>query len=82
MTEPKKDTMRSQKAVMDILDGRDPIKDLGDVMVTLEHTVSTVLLMVMHKDARKAANMLNEGLVEGIELRLAYYGKQRNQPNE
>lgn len=77
MTSPEKDTQRVVKIVKELLDGRDPQADLGEVMVTLEGVVTATLLMVMKQDRRKAAAMLNEGLIEGVERRLAY--SARNQ---
>ena len=76
MNEPRKDSMRAVAAAKEVLDGRDPITDMGKVMVTLEHTVAAVLLMVMKQDPRKAAGMLNEGLVEGVEKRLGLYASK------
>lgn len=78
MTPPEKDTQRVVKVVRELLDGRDPQADLGEVMITLEGVVTATLLLVMKQDRRKAAGMLNEGLVEGVERRLAY--SARNQP--
>ena len=72
MTPPEKDTQRVLKTVRALLDGRDPATDLGGVMLTLEGVVTATLLLVMERDRRKAAAMLNEGLVEGVERRLAY----------
>lgn len=71
MTEPQKDTQRALAAAKHILDGRDPKRELGAVMVTLENLVALVLLAGMDNDPRKAASMLNEGLVQGVEERLA-----------
>lgn len=77
MNEPRKDSMRANAAAKALLDGRDPIADRGAVMVTLEHLVSTVLLVAMDRDPKKAAAMLNEGLVEGVEGRLALYASRQ-----
>lgn len=77
MSEPRKDSMRANAAAKELLDGRDPIADRGAVMVTLEHLVSTVLLVAMDRDPKKAAAMLNEGLVEGVESRLALYASKQ-----
>lgn len=68
---PQKDTRRVFAAAKEVLAGRDPIEDRGAIMVTLEGTVSAVLLMVMGGDPTKAAAMLNEGLLVGVEGRLA-----------
>lgn len=70
MTDPEKDTQRSIAAAKAILDGRHPQDDLGGVMLTLEQTVATVLLMTMGGDRSKAAAMMNIGLTEGVERRL------------
>lgn len=73
MTEPQKDTQRALAAAKAIIDGRDPNADMGAIMTTLEGLVSLVLLAVMGQDQRKAAAMLNEGLVPGVEGRLALH---------
>ncbi len=72
MTDPQRDTKRTIAAAKEILADRDPITDRGAVMVTLEGTVSAILLLVMGGDHKKAAAMLNEGLIQGVENRLAY----------
>lgn len=69
MSEAQKDTQRALAAATAIFDGRDPTANMSDIMVTLEHTVGTVLLAVMGHDRRKAVAMLNEGLVPGVEQR-------------
>lgn len=74
---PEIDTVRIYLASSEILDGRNPIKDRGAIMVTLEGTVSAILLMVMGGDHKKAAAMLNEGLLEGVERRLAHSAQQK-----
>ncbi|WP_027682719.1 hypothetical protein [Rhizobium leguminosarum] len=68
-----KDTQRAFLAAKAILDGRDPETHRADVLVTTEHAIAAVLLACMGSDPRKAALMLNEGLVQGVEQRLAYY---------
>lgn len=50
---------------------------MGKIMVTLEHTVAGILLAVMGNDAKKAAGMLNEGLVPGVEKRLGMYAAKK-----
>ena len=72
MTDPQRDTKRTIAAAKEILADRDPITDRGAVMVTLEGTVSAILLLVMGGDHKKAAAMLNEGLIQGVENLLAY----------
>lgn len=77
MTPPERDTQRVIETVKALLDGRDPQADLGEVMITLEGVVTATLLMVMNQDRRKAIGMLNEGLIEGVERRLAYSEQNR-----
>ena len=77
MNEPQKDTQRALAAAKIIFDGRDPQADAGAVMTTLEGLVTLVLLAVMGRDERKAAGMLNEGLVPGVEGRLALHTSRR-----
>lgn len=71
MTEPQKDTQRALAAAKLIIDGRDPEGDSSSILVTLEGLVTLVLLATMKNDAANAAGMLNEGLVPGVEQRLA-----------
>jgi hypothetical protein len=78
MSEAQKDTHRSVESAKAIIDGRDPGKDFGAIMVTLEGAVATVLLTLL-RDPRKAAAFLNEGLIQGVERRLALYAS-RNAP--
>jgi len=77
MTPPERDTQRVVELTRILLDGRDPQRDLGEIMITLEGVVAATLLMVMNQDRRKAAGMLNEGLVEGVERRLAHSGTKQ-----
>ena len=77
MNEPQKDTQRALAAAKLIFDGRDPKIGMSSILVTLEQLVTTVLLTVMRKDARRAALLLNEGLVPGIEERLASYSSRK-----
>ncbi len=76
MTEPQRDTQRALAAAKLLIDGRDPHADMGAIMTTLEGLVSLVLLTVMNRDQRKAAAMLNEGLVPGVESRLALHSSR------
>lgn len=77
MTEPQKDTQRAIAAAKAIIDGRDPIDDFSAIMVTLEGFVTLMLLTVMGQNERKAAAMLNEGLVPGVEGRLALHTSRK-----
>lgn len=67
-----RDAIRAHVACKAMLDSRDPQRDFGAVMTTLEHTVATLLILACD-DAKRAAGMLNEGLVPGIEQRLARF---------
>lgn len=76
MHEGQKDTQRALAAAKLILDGRDPDADMGAIMTTLEGVVTLMLLTVMGQDERKAAAMLNEGLVPGVEERLSLHASR------
>lgn len=76
MSEAQKDTQRALAAAMVVFDDRDPATDYGDILVTTEHVIATVLL-ALFRDPRKAAAMLNEGLVQGVENRLAFYASKQ-----
>lgn len=77
MGENKKDTERAIAAAKAIFDGRDPTKDCSSILVTAEHAFAAVLIACMNGDPRKAAAMLNEGLIPGIEERCAFYASKR-----
>ncbi len=81
MSEAKKDTARATAAAKEIFDGRSPKQDWSSVLVTTEHAVATVLL-ALFPDPRKAAEMLNEGLVPGIEARLSRYSASHTPSSE
>lgn len=76
MHEAQKDTQRALAAATAIFDGRDPNADLSAVLVTTEHAIASVLLAI-YRDPRMAAAMLNEGLLPGIESRLATYAAKQ-----
>lgn len=71
MNNPTKDTQIAIAAARLIIDGRDPPRDHASILVTLEGLVSLVLLAVMQNHADSATSMLNEGLVPGVEARIA-----------
>lgn len=74
MTEAQKDTLRAVAAAKAIFDGRNLTdSNFSSIMVTLEHTVASVLLSLFPDDPAKAAAMLNEGLVQGVESRISLY---------
>lgn len=77
MNEPQKDTQRAIEAAKLIIDGRDLHDDFGGILTTLEGLVSLVLLAAMNHDGPKAAAMLNEGLVPGVESRIALAASRR-----
>lgn len=65
------DVRRSIEAARVVLDGRDPVKDMAEVMITLEHMVATLLLAATNRESRRAAQLLNEGLVPRVEFRIS-----------
>ena len=75
--ETKLDTLRAMAAMRELVDGRDIRTQSSAILVTLEHLCATILLGAMDLDPRKAAAMLNEGLVHGIEARLAGWTPER-----
>lgn len=76
MSEAHKDTERAFAAAKAIIDGRNPSADSASILVTAEHAFAALLITVMDRDPRKAAAMLNEGLVQGIEHRLSLYASK------
>lgn len=76
MSEAEKDTGRAFIAAKAIIDGRDPSADRASILVTAEHAFAALLIACMDRDPRKAAAMLNEGLIPGIEQRLALYASK------
>lgn len=76
MSENQIDTARAIAAARAIFDGRDPSVDRASILVTAEHAFAAVLIACMGRDPRKAAAMLNEGLIPGIESRLALYASK------
>jgi len=69
--ENKKDTVRALEASKLIVDGRSKNKS-SEIMVTLEHTVATVLI-ALYPDAKLAVGMLNEAVIQGVEARISLY---------
>lgn len=69
MSEARKDTERAQAAVRAIVADRG-FADAAAIMVTAEHAVAA-LLLVLYGTPERAAAMLNEALVPGIEERIA-----------
>ena len=73
--EPASDRVVEIAAVKEILDGRNPDVDCSKILVTAEHAITALLLLLM-RDPSKAAKMLNEGLLQGVEERLALYASK------
>ncbi len=73
-----KDTARAIAAAKVILDGRDPIQDRSQVLVTLDHLIALVLLVAMDNNPRAAAAMLNEGVIPHVEERIALFASKRD----
>lgn len=82
MTEPQKDTQRALAAAKLLIDGRDPSADHAAILVTLEGLVALVLLAVTRNNHPIAAAMLNEGLVPGVESRIALSASRSAAPGE
>lgn len=66
------DSDRTFKALAAILDGRQPDRDVSDVLGTLGGLTTILLLLITRNDARFAAQLLNEVLVTAVEDGLAY----------
>lgn len=72
MSDSLLDAERARAASKALIDGRDLVHDQARILVTLDHMVALILIVLM-RDPRKAAAMLNEGLVPGVEERLSLY---------
>lgn len=70
MTQAERDRLRASEAAKLIIGDRDVVADRPEILITLEHTVSLLLLVLMQMDHAAAARMLKEGLVPGVENRL------------
>lgn len=77
MHDAKKDTKRALGAAKEICDGRHPVKDRSTVLITLDHTIATILLTAMGGDATKALGMFNEGTIPSVEERIMLYANQQ-----
>ena len=78
MSQPSRDTQLAFDAAKLILDGRDPVKDRAQVLITLDHTIATLLLVAMDRDPRAAVQMFNEGTVPHVEERIMLFASKRN----
>ena len=78
MSDAKKDTRRALEAAKSICDGRHPVDERSTVLITLDHTIATILLAAMGNDPKKALAMFNEGTIPSVEERIMLYAsKQR-----
>ncbi len=78
MKQPSRDSQLAFEAAKLILDGRDPVKDRAQVLITLDHTIATILLAAMDRDPKKAVQMLNEGTVPHVEERIMLFASKSN----
>jgi hypothetical protein len=76
MHQASRDSRLALKAAKLILDGRDPVKDRAQVLVTLDHTIATLLLVAMDHDPKKAVQMFNEGTVPHVEERIMLFASK------
>lgn len=76
MHEAQKDTRRALAAAKAICDGRHPVDERSRILVTLDHTIATVLVAAMGGDASKAVQMLHEGTIPGVEERIALFASK------
>jgi len=70
------DTVRTIRAAEVIVDGRDVHHQSSETLGTLEGVVAATLLAVMGGNQKAAAAMLNEGLLQGVEARLALHASR------
>lgn len=78
MTEASRDSQRAIEAAKLIIDGRDPIKDRAQVLITLDHTIALLVLVAMENDPRKAVQMFNEGTVPHVEERIMLFASKQS----
>ena len=76
MSQPSRDSQLALEAAKLILDGRDPVKDRAQVLITLDHTIATLLLVAMDRDPKKAVQMFNEGTVPHVEERIMLFASK------
>lgn len=70
------DSRRAVEAAMRIIDDRD-MADSGEILITLELAIATVMLAVFDRDPRMAAAMFHEGVAPNIDDRLAAYSARK-----
>lgn len=76
MKQPSRDSQLAIEAAKLILDGRDPVRDRAQVLITLDHTIATLLLVAMERDPKKAVQMFNEGTVPHVEERIMLFASK------
>ncbi|MFT6668613.1 MAG: hypothetical protein ACJAVZ_000059 [Afipia broomeae] len=76
MSKASRDSRLAIKAAKVILAGRDPVKDRAQVLITLDHTIATLLLVAMDRDPKKAVQMFNEGTVPHVEERIMLFASK------
>lgn len=76
MHDAKRDTERALSAAKSICDGRHPVDDRSTVLITLDHTIATILLTAMGGDAKKAVAMLHEGTIPHVEERIMMFANK------
>ena len=78
MKQPSRDSHIAIEAAKLILDGRDPVNDRAQVLITLDHTIATILLVAMDRDPTKAVQMFNEGTVPHVEERIMLFASKQS----
>ena len=76
MSQASRDSRLAIEAAKVILAGRDPVKDRAQVLITLDHTIATLLLVAMDRDPKKAVQMFNEGTVPHVEERIMLFASK------
>lgn len=76
MPQPSRDSQLAIQAAKVILDGRDPVADRAQVLITLDHLIASVLLVTMEGNARHAVEMFTEGTVPHVEERIMMFENQ------
>ena len=67
------DAVRAALAGAVVVDNRVIARERAAILLTLEHTLTIMLLALCDEDPRLGAEMLNEGLVPGVEARLCRF---------
>lgn len=77
MSEARNDTARALAAAKQICDGRHPIEDRSQVLITLDHVIATILLTAMDQDPEKALGMLREATIPHVEERIMMFANKQ-----